>query len=651
MRVTHRIHSLDCAGESESPSFLLSNKRGGYFSITADESPSEANSRYEGLHLGVAEKDGFALYKTVESIYPLGITPTEAVVRPGMATRKYDAVLENFHFQRNSLIYEIQNFDGEVALLLDCRGIYDFDDKDRNYTIRRKGKHIVIEYRKYRFDPHNDYQKRLDYTLYVVIHGAGKYREVGEWKKRWYPYEERRGSPPSELWVYDALRFRSDRDLRLVVSVGMSENEAVLESEYFAGSAGKLKEYLARKEQRLHSLIPKRMLDEYEKKLRPANRDLEYAPDPEMLIAYLHAIDSLDGLIIRSDHQERVFAGFPWFFQVWTRDEAICLKALLNRDQTTLVKDIINRHLKEMRPDGRVPSRFPVTSLGSADGVGWVFRRLFDLVKKGKQAQELERHISLSELAFFADILSYSLKHLEKHHTTADGFATNGPLETWMDTNADSDTTRSGIRVEICALRLAMYNLRKILAHLLKNDEDRMRYEHIEQVLLGKTRNLLFDGSMLADGFDTNLDRTVRPNVFLAHYIYPKLLAGKEWEKVIEGAIRHLWLEWGGFATIDRKSRYFCPRHTGQDNRSYHLGDSWYFVNNIAALVMLRTNARLFSARIRHVMLASANDILYQGFLGHPSEVSDAERQSPGGCLCQAWSAATFAELFDEAFR
>ncbi|MFH1849944.1 MAG: amylo-alpha-1,6-glucosidase, partial [archaeon] len=111
-----------------------------------------------------------------------------------------------------------------------------------------------------------------------------------------------------------------------------------------------------------------------------------------------------------------------------------------------------------------------------------------------------------------------------------------------------------------------------------------------------------------------------------------------------------LWLPWGGLATIDKTNALYSPRYTGIDNRSYHRGDSWYWINNIAAIVMCRLDKKLFRSYIDGILKASVNDILYQGYIGHASELSDASSQNAQASFCQAWSDAMFIELIDELY-
>jgi glycogen debranching enzyme len=89
----------------------------------------------------------------------------------------------------------------------------------------------------------------------------------------------------------------------------------------------------------------------------------------------------------------------------------------------------------------------------------------------------------------------------------------------------------------------------------------------------------------------------------------------------------------------------FQNSHTGINNKSYHRGDSWYFVNNIAAMSLAKLDYNKYKDQIEKIKNASVNEMLYSGFLGQCAELSSAEKQDSSGCLAQAWSASTLSEL------
>ena len=156
----------------------------------------------------------------------------------------------------------------------------------------------------------------------------------------------------------------------------------------------------------------------------------------------------------------------------------------------------------------------------------------------------------------------------------------------------------------------------------------------------------------LIDGLDEDgrPDKTYRPNVFLAAYIAPDLLTGHEWGKVYDAYLKELFLSWGGVSTINEDNSLFQPTYTGEDNRSYHRGDSWYFINNIVALLLYKQDDTKYRSQIRKIMIASAKDILEFGFSRHASELSSASVHTGSASLVQAWSSATYVELLDELF-
>ncbi|OVE74778.1 hypothetical protein BVX95_01235 [archaeon D22] len=180
-----------------------------------------------------------------------------------------------------------------------------------------------------------------------------------------------------------------------------------------------------------------------------------------------------------------------------------------------------------------------------------------------------------------------------------------------MDTDNGGDA-RDGMRIEIQALRLSMYEFAAFLSKHLE-DKDYKKYKTLEDSLRLNVRKNFFDRKMLKDGIN---DNTIRPNIFLTYYAYPKLLTTSEWEGVFKTAIQALFLNWGGFSSIEKSSPLFAEEYTGMDNVSYHRGDSWFFVNNIAAIALKRVNYDMFYNVIVKIVEASTEEILSRGVMG-----------------------------------
>ena len=170
----------------------------------------------------------------------------------------------------------------------------------------------------------------------------------------------------------------------------------------------------------------------------------------------------------------------------------------------------------------------------------------------------------------------------------------------------------------------------------------------MENILKSKIKNRFWNGKILADGLN---DFTIRPNIFIAAYVYQELLTDKEWETCFDNTLKCLWLDWGGLSTIDKNNPMFAPLSTGENIKSYHRGDSWFWINNLAALTLNRINKLKFNKNIKKIIDASTEEILWKGCIGCHSELSSAKELSSNGCFNQAWSNAMFIELIDEVFQ
>ncbi len=264
----------------------------------------------------------------------------------------------------------------------------------------------------------------------------------------------------------------------------------------------------------------------------------------------------------------------------------------------------------------------------STDALGWLVNRIWKIFNTCEISKGFSpcRDISITEK------LEKAVSDLVQKRTV-DDLVISYKNETWMDS-----LERDGARIEIQACCLEIYNF---LYGFTENDQ----YKILRDDLKNKVREKFYDGEIL---FDSPEDKTVRPNIFLAAYLYPELLNKDEWEKCFDEILPKLYLEWGGISSVDKASDKFIEQDTGEDSASYHNGNSWYWVNNLTALVLYRLNARKYSDYINAIMEASTNEILYGGICGHHSEVSSAEKQTSSGCGAQLWSSAMYLEVFDE---
>jgi len=613
VKALYELGGVEQREETLSTDFLLTNKKGGYFLESKD-------TIYRGFHILDVENGLPSLFKTIDSICICRV-PSEIINKFWCIEKKYaPETTERFFMHENGLLYEVENYEGYSLLTLDMRKINDYSNEGHDYKFYDKNGFFIIEYSKFK----DAAKTEKAYTKYIVIKTDAKIENLSKWVNKTFEYDKRRGDV-SERFVFEALRFHISNNGRIVFYSGTNLEVAMNNANYLYYSNEHLKN----------------QKKEYIKRLTSNN----IMVSKRIGMAYKRALKSLDDLTIEINEQPMIYAGLPWFYQIWTRDEAISLKALMLEKEYEKVKKIIFRQLKIILKDGRIPNRYPPSQLSSADGVGWVFKRIYDFVKLLQKRGELEKVLSREDMLVIKEKISESLNKLIIHRTR-DGLAINGPKETWMDTDYGGDE-RDGARIEIQSLRLCMYSFAGFLSKYLE-DKDQKKYRDLEKNMRLKVRQDFFERKMLKDG---STDKTLRPNVFLAHYIYPDLLSSKEWEQAFKYCINNLFLPWGGFSTIEKSSPLYSEYYTGMDNKSYHRGDSWYFVNNLAAISLKKVNYDMFYNVIVKIVEASTEEILAKGVMGVASELSSAKELRSEGCLSQAWSSATYIELVHELFE
>ena len=655
MEVIHNLAHLSIRKTTdENVGFLLTNGKGSYCSFF-----NMPSSRYQGLFY--FDEKTMSMYKFIENIEIAGDNDASSLKNNfhSVERRKND-IVELFFMPKNlnSLIYEL-NSQHEINLILDCKDSYDNREFGRYYEIFEENGCIVAKFTKKTDGKEDSSGGKEEFTLYLVVKGNNHHEKNDKWVERHYVSDEERNSPPFKRHVYSALILRGST---FVFSMSKSKGKAIEECNYVFNHLEELKhkgrEYFL---DMLKNGSVKKIIN---------NRKISN----EVKIAYVCAANSLNNLAVR-DKNTNVFAGLPWFFQFWARDTLISLKALSKTGRES-AENILFDYLSKISEDGRLPNlagEHKSQNSGNADGHGWLFLRCKDLTEKMNKNKEIINSIKKSikiikedknsnnarikeylkkcssiinkkenkyhKMAYeMESFLEKSLNALLNFHTN-DFFETNGKLETWMDTEFGNDC-RDGIRIEIQAFRLNIYGL---LFELTQNQ----KYKVLENLLRNKVRQKFWNGKILADGLN---DFTIRPNIFIAHYAYPDLLTTKEWETCFENTLNQLWLEWGGLSTIDKSNQLFAETSTGEDIKSYHRGDSWFWINNLAALVLNKVNKQKFDKQIQKIISASTEEILWKGCVGCHAELSSAKELRSEGCWNQAWSNAMFIEMIEEVF-
>ncbi len=539
----------------------------------------------------------------------------------------YDLIKEN--------VLELKlNNNCDFEIILDGKTESDYDNQGRIYELNsdKLNKNITIKYTKYKSNNLNE----IDYVLFLRILKLNNkfnktkinYELINNWISKNYDYDsEREGN--KDYYVNNYIKIKNAE----------TKSKFYFICSYDETELNKL----------TTELIKDLKLDlDHHENFFDNNQiaKINWIKDKRIKFSYLNAIKSFNELT----KGKGIIAGYYWFNQFWTRDESISLGAKIELNELNLTKDILNLRSKILE-NGRVPNRFPYSELDSADGVGWIFTRYLNILEKidinnlnNTCKKTISDIFTNEELEILKNKLAKAITLLENNYLV-DGLFVSDVKETWMDTSPNHIDDRKGARIEIQALILNMYKLAQKLdldKEINSNKENKLKSKIRNEFLIVNSDN----EKILCDGIVNNQkDMSIRPNIFLTHYIYPELFNKDEWETIFEYVLSKLWLDWGGLSTIDINDSRFVNTHTGINNLSYHRGDSWFFINNIAAISMNKINRSKFKNYVDTIIEASSKDILENGIIGSCSEISDANNQTAKGTWSQAWSTSTYIEL------
>lgn len=610
MKITHQYKNSKVQKEIDKGiGLILGNDLGNYFHLTDEE-----ETKYQGFFYADGEnyKNDLIIYKTIDRINILNDSELTEIKNSFFEVeRKYKNKLSEKYFMPsgyNSLCLKTSR-KVKAEIVLDIRHPYDSRQMGRFYSVETKKDYALVKFTKRRDWYEDGIGDKKEFSLYLAIKtDRDDYQKIGEFFSKYYQKDNSRNSYPCDRFVYKALEI----DFRdAVFSVSKTPEGAIKEAKKVFHNFEKLQ---------------KKEKESVNKRLQPLK-----ISDKEIKMSCLCAQNSVCSAMVENNNKKGVYAGLPWFFQFWSRDEAISLLQVCKLNKN-LAEEIVLAQLKIISTEGQVfKQRFynsENNSLQSADALGWLVERIWKIFNtckisksfKGKIAEEITEKLEKA----ISDLVQ---------KRTVDDLVISYKNETWMDS-----LERDGARIEIQACVLLIYDF---LYNFTENDQ----YRILREDLKSKVREKFYDGEILFDGPQ---DKTIRSNIFLVAYLYPELLSKEEWEKCFDKVLPKLYLEWGGISSVDKTSDLFIKQDTGESSASYHNGNSWYWVNNLAVLVLYRLNARKYSNYVNAIMEASTNEILYGGICGHHSEVSSAEKQTSSGCGAQLWSSAMYLEVFDE---
>jgi glycogen debranching enzyme len=500
-------------------------------------------------------------------------------------------------FSNNQIEYFIpDNFNSIIIksttnfeINFDIKQIFDQYEFGRIYDVKIINGKTIIHFKK--LDENNS----LQYSCFVVINSEIIKNE--KWMKKEFLFDKKRSSPPYSRYVFSPGTFNQGN---IVISYASTGKKAIEENVYIE----KNQESLLEKAKSNFEKIQK-----FPKKSKKINTAYNFSR------FYLNQISTDSG----------VLAGLPWFFRPWTRDELISLPAVIKLKGAEYGKKRLMAFSSSLNYDGLLPNITGTTG-GAKDSIGLFFRFAYLMLTKHKKL------FSDKEMAILKKKLELSSYCIMKYYSENHMLISNNQ-ETWMDS-----LSRSGKRIEIQSLMLIILETMKFIS------KDTI-YISFQNQLRRQIKKDFFNNGFL---YDDPVEKEIRPNVFLAYYYDNSFLKSNDWKKVFLNSTKKLWAKWGGLATLDTQSQKFRPNHSGEVADSYHNGDSWFFVNLIAATTMNRLDNKFFKKYIEKILNASTSVCLSQGTLGCLPEVSSFNELKSQGSPLQAWSLATYIELVEE---
>ena len=579
---------------------VLGNDMGNFFYLSGEE------TRYQGFYFadhGNYEKKP-NIYKLIDEIRILDRDEIVEIKNNFFKVMREskDKISEDYFMPdgHNALCLKASK-KVQAEVVLDIRHPYDSRQLGRFYNVEIRDDYLVVGYTKRRDWQEDNLGDKKEFGLFLAVKtDKDSFTKIGEFFSRYYPKDQKRNSYPWDRYVFRAFQMTFKK---AVFAVGKTKKEAIEEAEAVFKDWDKL----YKKTRDEHSNLPAFKIT-----------------DTEIKMACLCAQNSIRTLISKNKYVG-AYAGIPWFFQYWHRDEAVSLAQIYKLDKKVAEEIIIAQLDVILDKDAFSKQRFPESAqeTQSADAIGILARECFEIFKNYRVSK-----------FFRADVVKKFEKIVPKilQERMQDRLIKNNPQETWMDS-----MDRDGFRIEVQAGILALY---RFLYLETDNDQYKMLLEDLER----ETVKRFYRDGMLWDCADSG---TIRPNIFLAYHLYPELLVKEKWERCFDKILPELYLEWGGIASLSQVDSRFVAKDSGEGSSSYHNGDSWYFMNNLVASVLYRINPAKYSEYINEIMDASTNEILYMGTVGHHSEISSAMCQESLGCEAQLWSSAMYLNFFD----
>ncbi|MFA7171728.1 MAG: amylo-alpha-1,6-glucosidase, partial [Candidatus Paceibacterota bacterium] len=495
---------------------VLGNDMGNFFYLSGEE------TRYRGLYF--ADHNNYEkkpnVYKVIDEIRILDRDEIVEIKNNffKVVRESKDKISEDYFMPdgHNALCLKASK-KVQAEVVLDIRHPFDSRQLGRFYNVEIRDDYLVVGYTKRRDWQEDNLGDKKEFGLFLAVKtDKDSFTKIGEFFSKYYPKDQKRNSYPWDRYVFRAFQMTFKK---AVFAVGKTKKEAIEEAEAVFKDWDKL----YKKTRDEHSNLPAFKIT-----------------DTEIKMACLCAQNSIRTLISKNKYVG-AYAGIPWFFQYWHRDEALSLTQIYKLDKKVAEEIIMAQLDVILDKDAFSKQRFPESAqeTQSADAIGILARECFEIFKNYRVSK-----------FFRADVVKKFEKIVPKilQERMQDRLIKNNSQETWMDS-----MDRDGFRIEVQCGVLALY---RFLYLETDNDQYKMLLEDLER----ETIRRFYREEMLWDCVDGG---TIRPNIFLAYHLYPELLVKEKWERCFDKILPELYLEWGGIASLSQVDSRFVAKDSG----------------------------------------------------------------------------------------
>ena len=512
------------------------------------------------------------------------------------------------------------NIDSKITLDLDVRRFADFSKFGKEYKIYFEEGILFIEFTKINEDSNEE-----ELRVFIGIKTQNLvYDEIKQWIEKEYFYDALRGLNSKEF-IFRALQI-DIQNAHKKIHVGYSTS----------------------KEEVYEQLI---IMDNFEHIIEEVERGIDeesFGKSTSIIplsmqtqLGYDIAKRKIFDFVIKDFklNHPSIIAGYPWFFQEWSRDEVFSLRAFLEIKELKLVENKLIELCNLINEGGEFPRLLHQKgSLNSIDAPLLLAKRIEDYIfyiEKEKGLNDLLYNGTIK--LFYESLLKVFNGVMRKNWNSDKELLEVERGEWWRDT---IEWVKSPVALQVSMLNTisTLAILSKMLGYTTKCEE----FLDFENDFKLHIREIYMKNGLLVDEPETQI---VTCDTFLAYYNYPDLCTQNEWKSIFKKTLSHLYLSWGGISSLSKHDSRFQQNYTGGDDISYHQGDSWYFMNAICAMCLYHCDKDEFKEEITKISSSLTKQLLFKGALGHIAEVSSANEMQTRGCVAQTWSLALYLEM------